>query len=94
MPRPKLPAGPGRPRKPAAERLVASSFKLAPEVDGLLTTLADVGFGGNRTAALTTAIRLQAAGLDPTYRTPDGRRRRPRDPDRVPPRRRDPPGGS
>jgi hypothetical protein len=80
--------GPGRPKKPVAEKHLPNAFKFHPEIDGLLTTLADTAFKGNRAAAAAHAIRLAAAGLEPTYRTTDGHRRRPRSPDLTPPRRR------
>lgn len=62
MPRPKLPAGPGRPR---SDRRIAMAVKLQPEVWGLCRTLADTAFGGNFTRALEHCIRIGSVGLDP-----------------------------
>lgn len=92
MPRPKPPAGPGRPPKPPAEKYIPNTLKLSPEVDGLLTAAGLELHGGNRSGAAAHAIRIYAAGagLDPIYRDPEGRirRRKARPADLVPPRAR------
>jgi len=64
-PKPKLPAGPGRPRKPPGERHIPVSLKLHPEVWGLARSLADTAFGGDFSAAVSHGIRIASAGLEP-----------------------------
>lgn len=68
MSRPKLPAGPGRPR--SANPKVPVSLKLDPAVKELAERLAAAAFGGNFTAAVEHCVRVGCAGLPPESARP------------------------